>query len=590
MHLGSVRLSIIDLATGQQPISNEDDTVHVVFNGEIYNYLDLRGRLQSRGHVFRTQSDTEILVHLYEDHGADLADHLLGDFALAVWDDRTQTLLLARDRLGVKPLFYADVGGLLCFASEMSALLTCDRIPRRLDHAALETYLLGRWIPCPRSIYADVRKLPPGHRLIVQNGVARVSRYWDVHFEPDESRREDDVADELRALVDDAVRRQLMSEVPLGAFLSGGVDSSTVVASMVRASQTTVKTFSIGFKETRYDESPYFRLVAQQFGTEHHEFVFEPDLLTIIPTLVYHFGEPCAISSAMPIYYLCQMARQHVTVALSGDGGDELFAGYNTYNTMNRLRLVDRSAGWLIGSRWLATMLSRLQLPTTSRVGNLVRRLRKVQRLLRLPPSQWMSSIGNVFDFGQSLLATPSTQPPTPEYDAAFERGRRGHDWLAPYLYADIKVLLPEEMLTKLDRMSMAHSLEGRVPLIDHRLVELAARIPSRMKLKHGTVKAIFKRAMRARLPQTVLTRPKVGFTVPLNEWFRGPLRPMAYDLLTDASFRQSGLFNIDHVQQLVDRHMAGLDNHGEDIFKLLVFETWRRNLHERSPLPATPS
>ena len=583
LQLGHVRLSIIDVAGGQQPMSNEDGTIHIVFNGEIYNYLDLRPALEARGHVFRTRSDTEVLVHLYEDYGRDLVDHLIGEFAFAIWDERRQSLLLARDRLGVKPLFYADVGGQLMFASEMSALLACGRVPRRMDLDTIETYLLCKWIPSPRSIYKDVRKLPPAHRLEVHNGTVSVGCYWDVRFEPDERRSEDDFADELRALVDDSVKRQLMSEVPLGAFLSGGVDSSTVVTSMVRAAQTKVKTFSIGFKEQQYDESRFYRLISQKLGVEHHEFVFEPDLTHIIPTLVYHFGEPCAIGSALPIYYLAQLARQHVTVALSGDGGDEVFAGYNDYNTMHWLQRVDELAGRLVGSRWLGSVLSRLEFRTTSRAGNLLRRLRKVHRLVQLPPDERMSRLGNLSDFGRSLLARPTAAPATPEYAAAFRRGQRNGDWLAPYLYADIKVLLPEEMFTKLDRMSMAHSLEGRVPLVDYRIVELAARMPSRMKLRHGQVKAILKRAMQARLPAEVLTRYKVGFRVPFNEWFRGPLRTMAFDLLTDNAFRQSGIFDPAVVGELLEQHMLEKDNHGGVILALLMFEVWRRNLHQQA-------
>jgi asparagine synthase (glutamine-hydrolysing) len=582
VQLGHVRLSIIDVAGGQQPMSNEDDSVHVVFNGEIYNYLDLRPGLEAKGHVFKTNCDTEVLVHLYEEHGRDLADHLIGEFAFAIWDDRRQALLLVRDRLGVKPVYYADLDGVFLFASEFAPLIASGQIPRQIDARALQTYFQIRTIPAPRSIYKDVHKLPSGHRLEIRNGAVVLSCYWDIHFEPDERRSEGSFAEEVRALVDDSVKRQLMSEVPLGAFLSGGVDSSAVVTSMVRYSTTPVKTFSIGLKDHAYDESRFYKLVAQRLGVEHHEFIFEPDLVNIIPKLVYHFGEPCAIGSALPLYYLARLAREHVTVALSGDGGDEIFAGYNTYNYVNWLRLIDAVAGRLVGSDWFGAALHRCELPTTSRLGNALRRLRKIQRLVRLPASRRMCLIGNLGDFGESLLVDEVDGEAPPEYVAAFERGQRPGDWLAPYLYADQKVLLPEEMFVKLDRMTMANGMEGRVPLCDYRIVELAARIPARLKLKRGRVKSIFKQAMQPRLPAEVLRRPKVGFRVPLDEWFRGPLRQMVTDLLTDSGFRQSGLFNHPAVAALVRQHMASLDNHGNEILALLMFELWRRNLHAR--------
>ena len=480
-------------------------------------------------------------------------------------------------------MYYADVGGALYFASELAPLMTCAALPRRIDTRAVQTYLQTKTIPAPRTIYQDVHKLLPGHRLEAQHGRLTVSQYWDVRFEPDGSRSAEQWADEIRALIDDSVRRQLMSDVPLGAFLSGGVDSTTVVTSMVRQSNAAVKTFSIGLKDHAYDESRFYKLVAQRLGVEHHEFVFEPDLLEIIPKLMRHFGEPCAIGSALPLYYLSRLARQHVTVALSGDGGDEIFAGYNVYNYVNWVRLADRLAGWLLASDWGTALTRRWELPTTTRLGNALRRLRKVQRLIRLPASHRMALIGNLDDFGTPLLADSPDGLAPPEYVAAFERAQRTGDWLAPFLYADQKVLLPDEMFVKLDRMTMANSMEGRVPLCDYRIVELAARIPSRLKLPRGRVKGLLKRAVHNRLPREVLKRRKVGFRIPLNDWFRGPLRGMALDLLTDASFRQAGLFNHPAVAALVESHLAGRGHHGNEILALLMFEVWRRDLHARA-------
>ncbi len=588
VHLGHVRLSIIDLAKGQQPMSNEDSTVHVVYNGEIYNYRDLRSSLESRGHIFRTNCDTEVLVHLYEDYGRDLMDHLVGEFAFAVWDDRTNSALVVRDRLGVKPLFYAVVCGRLYFASEMTPLLLAKDIPRCLDQSAIQTYLDTRSIPAPRTVYKDVRKLLPGHRLEVKNGRVDVTPYWDVRFEPDESRNEDDWADELRALIDESVKGQLMSDVPLGAFLSGGVDSSTIVTSMVRQHQGVVKTFSIGFEESAYDESRYYKLLAQELGIRHYEFIFRPNLVDIVSKVAHHFGEPCAIGSALPLYFLSKLAREHVTVVLSGDGADEVFAGYNVYNFLNWIRILDKWGGRLVASKWIGALLRQMAMRTTSRFGNAMRRARKVHQLLNLPAflRRPLMHVAELRGLEQPLLLHPQAASAVPEYAQAFQRVEHNHDWLRSYLYADIKTLLPDEMFTKLDRMTMANSMEARVPLVDYRLVELAGRMPSRMKLKRGEVKAVLKRAQRDRLPQAILARKKVGFEVPLNQWFRGPLRSMACDLLGDTRFQDSGLFSPAAVSTLLERHMNEVDNHGTELLSLVAFETWRRDIHERAVWP----
>ncbi len=579
IQLGHVRLSIIDLSSGQQPMSNEDGTVSVVFNGEIYNYLDLRSQLKAKGHNFRTNSDTEVLVHSYEEYGREFVNYLLGEFAFAIWDERTKYFLLVRDRLGVKPVYYSDIGGTFYFASEIQALLANKEIPRRFDDNAINTYFFTGCISAPRSIYKDIKKLLPGHYIEINNSIMVVSEYWDLNYEPDESVSESEFASQIRELLDDSVKRQLMSDVPLGAFLSGGVDSSSVVASMVR-NKGVVKTFSIGFKEKVYDESSFYKMVSKNLGVEHHEFIFEPDLIDVVQKLVYHFGEPYAISSAVPLYYLSKLAKEHVTVVLSGDGADEVFAGYNVYNYANIIRLVDKTFGWLIGNARFGNILNTMRLETTSRLGKLLHRLRKIQRLIQVAPSLRMPMMGDLLGLRQNLLSEIPTEN-LPEYVNAFIRGQKSsNDWLWPYLYADTKTLLPDHMFTKLDRMTMANSMEGRVPFVDYRLVELAAKIPSRMKLKHGNVKAIVKKAMRNRIPREVIKRPKVGFRVPLDEWFRGPLKSMAYDLLSDNSFRESGIFNSVAVESLIEQHMKEMSNHGSEIFSLLTFEIWRRNLH----------
>jgi asparagine synthase (glutamine-hydrolysing) len=584
VHLGHVRLSIIDLSGGHQPMSNENGTVTTVFNGEIYNYPKLRPKLEARGHVFRTNADTEVLVHLYEDYGRDLVNHLLGEFVFAIWDESKKYFLLVRDRLGVKPVYYADINGTFIFASEITPLMTNRSIPRRLDHSAINTYFYTKCIPAPRTIYKDIKKLLPGHYLEIKNGHVAISQYWDINYESDESLSEDDYAGQLRELLDDSVKGQLMSDVPLGAFLSGGVDSSSVVASMVRGSGD-VKTFSIGFREETYNESRFYKKVSRELDVDHREFIFEPNLVDVIPKLVYHFGEPCAIGSAIPLYYLAKLAREYITVTLTGDGADEIFAGYNDYYYANLIRIIKKTVGWLVGREQFGHLLNGVRAKTTSKFGKFLYRLKKIHRLVNQDPSLWIVMMVDLHGLGQSLLVN-TLEEEVPEYVSFFKHAQKvTDDWLWPYLYTDIKNLLPDHMFTKLDRMTMANSLEGRVPFADYRLVELSARIPSRMKLKRSNVKAIVKKAMQERIPREVIKRFKVGFRVPFNEWFRGPLRTMAYDLLCDKSFRESGIFNVGAVEALINRHMEELGNHGNEIFSLLVFEIWRRNLHKAQEL-----
>ncbi len=580
--LGSVRLSIIDIGGGDQPIGNEDGTIWTIFNGEIYNFQDLRTQLQQRGHQFKTRADTEVLVHLYEEKGADLVDDLIGDFAFAIWDDRTGELLLARDRLGVKPLYYADHNGQLAFASTLPALLEGCDAPREIDPRALLSYLTFRCIQAPLSVYRHMRKLPPGHVLTARGHDVRIRQYWRLKLEPDESRPLESFTEELDALLHDAIRRQMVADVPLGAFLSGGLDSSTIVRAMTEFSSGPVKAFSIGFREHRYDESRYYKLLARELGIEHHQLVFEPHLLDDVEHIVQMFGEPCAITSGFPLYYLSKLARQHVTVALSGDGPDEIFAGYELrYRYLQSARRAQHSLPRPILS--LANRLAQLTrtVKTTGQLGNRLRRIRKFCELVRLAPEQWLPYL--------TVNHTPLTEPAallglalapddTLPYVTAFRQQPGGADWLLPFLYADITVVLPDEMFTKLDCMTMAHSLEGRVPLCDHRIAELAGRIPSHMKFDGYTGKLVFRRAVESRLPRAIATRPKWGFNVPVDMWFRTDLRALATDVLTSTSFRQSGLFNPDIVRMILEEHCAERQNYGSLIWALMVFEIWRRS------------
>lgn len=579
--LGHVRLSIIDVAGGDQPIGNEDGTVWTIFNGEIYNFQSLRRELVECGHQFRTCCDTEVLVHLYEEKGEHLVDELLGDFAFAIWDDRTGTLLLARDRLGVKPLYYAEYDGQLGFASTLPALLAGSNAPRQIDPVALFSYLTFRSVQAPLSIYGHVQKLLPGHVLTVRNGQVRTRRYWEPRFAPDHKRTIESFAEELDGLIRDAVRRQMVADVPLGAFLSGGVDSSTVVRTMTEYASGPVQTFSIGFREACYDESPYYRLLGRELGVEHHELIFEPKLLEDVEHIVEMFGEPCAITSAFPLYYLAKLARQHVTVALSGDGPDEIFAGYT--RRYDYFRIV-RRAQQLLPQWSLRALQKTLQgtslFRTTKRFGNTLRRMRAFCDLALLPPPQWQpyQTVNHTPLTDPALLmALPLAPEDTLPYVAAFESQPAGNDWLQPFLYADTSVVLPDEMFTKLDCMTMANSLEGRVPLCDHRIVELAGRIPSAMKYDGRSGKAVFRKAVERRLPPAIMKRPKWGFNVPVDKWFREELAPMAREVLGSASFRQSGLFNPRVVEMILREHAAARQNYGSIIWGLLAFDLWRR-------------
>lgn len=588
--LTHVRLSIIDLAGGHQPLCNEDGTVWTVFNGEIYNFAELRAELEAAGHTFRTHCDTEVLVHLYEEHGAQMPRRLLGDFAFAIWDERAHSLLLARDHMGVKPLYYADYGGSLTFASTLPALLAGTHAPREFDPVALQSYLTFSIIQAPHTVYRHVRKLLPGQALLLNQGKVRPFTYWDFSLELDARRSREDFVEALDGLVNDAVRRQMMADVPLGAFLSGGVDSSLVVQAMRAHSTGTVKTFSIGYREQSYDESPYFRRLAQEVGVEHHELTFESDRLEDVEEVVSQFGEPCALGSAFPLYHLSRLARQHVKVVLSGDGPDELFAGYDTrYQHFARIR---RAAAvprrLLAGMAWLAglTALS----PTTGALGNGARRIRKLIDIARQDPEDWLPQMffgGAPGMTAETLLLAPPGATGCLPIVERFRAQHNGDHWLQPFLYADIRVLLPDEMFTKVDCMTMAHSLEGRVPLSDYRIAELAARVPTAFKFDGRLGKQVYRDVAQRRLPAWVLARKKTGFRVPLNEWLRGPLYPLARELLTERAFSDSGLFNPGPVARLLELHRSAKEQLGNIIWRLMVFELWRRRVHCAASPPA---
>jgi asparagine synthase (glutamine-hydrolysing) len=571
--LGMRRLSIIDLATGRQPIHNEDHTVWVVFNGEIYNYRELRRDLESAGHRFYTSSDTETIAHAYEEWGDAAFSRLRGMFAIAVWDRPARTLLLARDRAGIKPLHYAERDGRLYFGSEIKCLLA-GAISRELDPLALDHYLAFLYAPRDRAMFKGVRKLAPGHYLRWKDGRLDIRQYWQIP-ETETFRGSDrDAAVQLRHVLTDAVRSHLMSDVPLGAFLSGGVDSSLVVGLMAEASDRPVKTFSIGFDEPRFDELAHARRVAAHFGTDHHEFVVRPEGLAILDRLVEHFDEPFADSSAIPTWYVSEMARRHVTVVLSGDGGDELFGGYDRYFPHPNVRRFDRLP--IPGRHALAAGLWP-RLPHGAYGRNLLRHVgldedgRYLDSLVFFHADERRALYAR--DFADEVDGSPAERV----LAARLERFR-GLPARSRMMRLDFETYLPEDVLTKVDRMSMAHSIESRVPLLDNRVIDFAATVPPGIKLANGRQKHLLKEVARAILPAGIVDRPKHGFGVPLGVWFRGGLTDFLRQVLTDRRTRQRAYFSPAFVDRLVREHVGGRRDHSLRLWQLLVFELWHRH------------
>jgi asparagine synthase (glutamine-hydrolysing) len=577
--LGIRRLKIIDLDTGRQPMTGEDGSTWVVFNGEIYNYRELTSRLSASGHVFRTRSDTEAIVHAWEVRGRDALEDLEGMFGLAVWHEPSQTLVLARDRLGVKPLYYALLPDQIVFASELKAMLAHPAISRELDLDALSAYLAHEWVPAPQSIVRAVRKLPPGHRLVYTGGEAKIEQWWDVRY-GDGPHDEIVAVAHLAAALDLSVRQHLLADVPLGVFLSGGVDSATVAAIACGYTTERIQTFSIGFEDRSFDESAHARAVAAALGTEHHEQIVGPraalDLVDGLGDLV---DEPLGDASILPTYLLSRFARRSVTVALSGDGGDEVFAGYPTYQAHKLARAWQRAPAPLRHA--VRAVVERL--PVSHDNLSLDFRLKRFVAGAMLDTVErhatWMGSFG---PDDQRGLLTPETlaRLSTPPSYAAMHRIAEGvpdSPWLNQVLYLDLKGYLGEGVLQKVDRASMACSLEVRVPLLDRRVVEAAALLPPSMKLKGFRTKHILKKTMRGRVPEAVLRRPKKGFGVPLAKWFRGELAPLLRDVCDAGGLRRGGLFRPDAVQRLVDEHHDGRHDHRKKLYTLLVFLLWSR-------------
>jgi asparagine synthase (glutamine-hydrolysing) len=575
--LGMRRLAIIDVAGGDQPVYNEDRTVTAVLNGELYNFAELRESLLRRGHRFTSEGDTECLVHLYEEYGDGLVDHLRGMFAFAVWDARRRRLLLARDRVGKKPLYWRSDGAALVFGSELKALMQDPGMPREVDPVALHHYLTYQYVPAPWSILRDTRKLPPGHLLIWQDGTAEVHRYWRLDCTPRPVTDEREAAAELRDKLLDATRVRMVSERPLGAFLSGGLDSSAVVAAMARQSTDRVKTFSIGFDERAFDERRYARRLAEWYGTDHHELVVTPSAIDVLPTLAWHFDEPFADSSAIPTYYVAKMSGERVTVVLNGDGGDECFGGYHRYVAMARTRRITVPAALRPRLERLGELLTARSRPHSPpwKAGRVLGMLchplpRRYARMMSYFAPEQKYAL-----YSDALRERLSEVDSYELLDEAFAVSRAGSP-ISAIMDVDVNTYLPGDLLVKADITTMANSIEARSPFLDHHLMEWAAGLPDDLKIRSGRTKYLLKRAVAEWLPPELVNRPKMGFGVPMAAWLRTELRDLSFDLLTDATARSRGFFRPEAVARLLREHGEGGD-HSTRIWALIQFELWHR-------------
>ena len=582
--LGHRRLSIVDVAGGRQPMSNEDGTLHIVYNGEVYNHGDFRQSLEARGHVYKTHCDTETILHLYEEHGAGAVDHLRGMFAFAIWDQPKRELFIARDRLGVKPLYYAHTSdGSHFFASEIKSLLAAGAVAPEINFQALPDYLANHATSNDETLFRGIRRLLPGHTLTWVNGRVSIKQYWDMDFGHgrDEGRSDQDLVEEWTDLFRTSVRLRLMADVPLGMFLSGGIDSSAIAGVMSQMVSEPIKTFSVAFAERQANELEYARLVADKFKTDHHEIIVSPeDFFSALPKLVWHEDEPIAHPSSVALYFVSRLASQHVKVVLTGEGSDESLAGYERYyKTIYNMALGPGYHRFTSDKMRRAIRQCLSGLPARSRIRQKLRRT-----FLYLSPDIETLYYDNFAVFPRTMLPpllTNETRERAGRLDPYatmrnyFEKTRAG--LLDRMLYVDLKTYL-HELLMKQDQMSMAASIESRVPFLDHKLVEFSSRLPSRMKLRRGwTTKYILRQSMKGLLPETILKRPKMGFPVPVGDWFRGKFRPILDEYVLGNRALSRGLFNEEYVRRLVDEHQARTANHSERLWALVNLEIWQR-------------
>ena len=581
--LGAVRLKIIDLHAGEQPMLSDDGDAVLVFNGEIYNYLELRAALESSGHVFKSDSDTEVVLHAYREWGTDCFARLRGMFAIAIWQEKPGRLLLARDRLGIKPLYFHVSNGELYFGSELKALFVHPEIDRRLDLTALHHYLSLNYVPCPRTLVEGVEKLRPGHFLVWEDGKLEVEAYWELRFTENEHRSREEAQEELDGLLRQSVREHLIADVPLGIWLSGGVDSSTILHYTRQVCAARLKTFSILFQGRSFDETRYIREIARRYDTEHHELDVNPnlDLATAVEELSYYSDEPFADAGAVPVWFLSAMSRRQVTVALSGEGADELFGGYVTYAADSYAAMARHLP------RRLRTGLLRLlrHWPVSDDKISLEYKSKRFLEGTLLDADEAHTYWNGTFSAAQQddFLSESSGASVRDLFDESLPGGD-GHGSLNRYLAFDQRYYLPDDILQKVDRMSMAHSLEVRPPYLDHRIVEFAASLPEHMKIDGGRQKVVLKELMRDKLPASVLRRPKTGLDIPVHDWLRGVLRPLLLDTLSTASIERTKLFRRNSLELFIKQHMERRANLGYHLWGLLVLFLWIKQWNIQTP------
>ena len=586
--LGHRRLSIIDLRPeGRQPMANEDGTVQIVFNGEIYNFAEHYKWLIARGHRFRSRTDTEVIIHLYEELGVRCLERLRGMFAFAIWDQRKRSLFLARDRLGKKPLFYHFDGRRMLFASEAKALLTYPGFVREPDHAAIDTFIALGYVPAPLSAFHGMCQLPPAHYLLLADGKFQIQRYWRLAFTPKLELGEHEACAQIVDRLTEAVRLRMISDVPIGAFLSGGIDSSSIVALMAKLGTGPVKTFSIGFEESAYDETTYARAVAQLFSTEHHEFIVRPAGQEILERMVWHYDQPFADPAALPTFYLCKLTRDYVTVALSGEAGDENFAGYPRYGYDSIVYYLQRKPRLLRRIVRDAARLGERLLPDSSAMAS---KLRVMDAIAGSNADRWAArSTTRLNSASRWLLYTDEfasgLDSDSPEKMVVGVFKDTDAEGLDASLNLDLNLYLPNDLLVKMDIASMAVGLEARAPMVDHEFIEFVAKLPTRFKRSGLSSKVIFRRAMKDILPKSILNRPKQGFSVPLDQWFRGQLKDLIRDTLLSSRSSGRGYFNRDMIEAMIDAHTSSRADHQQELWALLMLELWHRVFIDSSPI-----
>ncbi|MDH4137367.1 MAG: asparagine synthase (glutamine-hydrolyzing) [Anaerolineae bacterium] len=595
--LGQKRLAIIDLSPhGHQPMPNEHKTVWIVFNGEIYNFLELRPILERKGHRFSSQTDTEVVIHLYEEYGADCVKYLRGTFAFALWDANRQRLLLGRDRIGQKPLCYAIVNDGLIFASEIKAILQDPAVKREVDPIAVHYYLTYGYVPVSQCAFTGVKKVPPAHILIWEKGKINVERYWELSYAQKIDLTEEETCEHLLELLRECTEIRLVSDVSLGAFLSGGIDSSSVVAMMSQLSDEPVKTYSVGFEDQSFNELQYARIVAQLYNTDHHEIIVKPNALEVLPKLVWHYDEPYADSSAVPTYYVAKATREHVTVALNGDGGDESFAGYPRYVERQRLEHIIQYVQMMPEGlrKTVVASLSKLAPEQISR-NVFLRRLRWLLNNASATPAERYGCFMTIFhnEMREQLYSADFSNAVAHVDPARLQLDYFDHtdalDMTEKAIYADIMTYLPGDLLAKMDIASAVVSLESRSPYLDHRMLEFAARLPVDYKLRGDITKYILKKALSGLLPDDVLHRRKMGFGVPLGRWFRQELKEYAYQVLLDNVSISRGYFSSTYVKALLDDHMVGRGDNSRRMWALLNLELWHRMFIDQKPPDTAP-